>query len=283
MMEIRNLEDIDFDTLIQGFERAFADYEIHFEKDEVRSMLKRRGYNPKLSFAAFDNGGIVAFTLNGTGLFNGVPTAYDTGTGTAKDYRGQGLAGRIFSHSISYLKDSGIRQYLLEVLQNNSNAIAVYRRMNFETAREFNCFRQVITDIRKQGRVVADCKIESVGIDFVCKSQSFCEFCPSWQNSMESIERGVSELQFLGATINGLPAGCCVFDPNSGDLTQIAVDRGFRRRGIASRLLEEAIKRMKTDFVKVINVESGGGGLTGFLESKNIPLASRQFEMLRQF
>lgn len=37
-------------------------------------MLKRRGYNPQLSFAAFDNGEIVAFTLNGTGTFNGVPT-----------------------------------------------------------------------------------------------------------------------------------------------------------------------------------------------------------------
>jgi len=83
-MAIRNLEHTDFDTLFHGFEKAFADYEIHFEKDEVRSMLIRRGYNPKLSFAAFVNNEIVAFTLNGTGTFNGIPTAYNTGTGTVK-------------------------------------------------------------------------------------------------------------------------------------------------------------------------------------------------------
>lgn len=95
-MEIRNLEHTDFETIFHGFKKAFADYEIHFEKEEVRSMLKRRGYNPQLSFAAFDNDEIVAFTLNGTGTFNGVLTAYDTGTGTIKQYRGQSIAGKIF-------------------------------------------------------------------------------------------------------------------------------------------------------------------------------------------
>lgn len=50
-------------------------------------MLIRRGYESRLSFAAFADGEIVAFTLNGVGQFNGIPTAYDTGTGTVKDYR----------------------------------------------------------------------------------------------------------------------------------------------------------------------------------------------------
>ena len=38
-MEIRNLEHTDFETIFHGFKKAFADYEIHFEKEEVRSML----------------------------------------------------------------------------------------------------------------------------------------------------------------------------------------------------------------------------------------------------
>ena len=102
-MEIKNLENTDFDTIFRGFQRAFADYEIHFEMEEVREMLHRRGYSPRLSFAAFDKDEIVAFTLNGTGYFNGLPSAYDTGTGTAKEHRGQGLAGKIFNQSIPYL------------------------------------------------------------------------------------------------------------------------------------------------------------------------------------
>ena len=141
-MEIRDLEHTDFETLFHGFEKAFADYEIHFEKEEVRSMLRRRGFNPKLSFAAFENDEIIAFTLNGIGTFNGIPTAYDTGTGTVKQYRGQNIAGKIFTYSLPFLQKAGISQYLLEVLQNNQKAITVYRRMNFEVTREFDCFRQ---------------------------------------------------------------------------------------------------------------------------------------------
>lgn len=117
MVEIRNLENADFDTLFDAFERAFADYAISFGKEEVRSMLVRRGYDSRLSFAALDDGEIVAFTLNGIGIFNGIPTAYDAGTGTVSEYRGRGIAGKIFSYSLPYLKESGVRQYLLEVLQ----------------------------------------------------------------------------------------------------------------------------------------------------------------------
>ena len=279
-MEITNLENTDFDTIFRGFQRAFADYEIHFEKEEVREMLRRRGYTPRLSFAAFDNDEIVAFTLNGIGSFNGLPSAYDTGTGTAKEYRGQGLAGKIFNHSIPYLKEAGIDQYVLEVLQNNTNAIAVYRKMNFDTSREFDCFRQTIENIHNPTPAEIDYSIKPIGIDEVKAAQTFLDFAPSWQNSIESIERGEAALTFLGAGIEGKLAGFCVFDPATGDLTQIAVKPEYRRRGIASQLLKSAIEAMKTDFIKVLNVSSDNQTLPLFLESKNIPLATKQFEMI---
>lgn len=278
-LEIRSLEHIDFDTLFRGFENAFADYDIPFEKDEVRSMLERRGYNPSLSFAAFDDGQIVAFTLNGTGMFNGIQTAYDTGTGTVKQYRGRGIAGRIFAHSIPFLKDAGIRQYLLEVLQTNRQAISVYRRMNFEVTREFDCFRQSVGEIDCSG-FNAGCVVSTVGADAICQAQSCCDFSPSWQNSNDSIIRGISGLTCLGSFIDGQMVGHCVFDANSGDLTRIAVRKDFRRRGIATRLLREAVTRLKTDFIKVLNIEAGNVSLPAFLRSRNILPASKQFEMM---
>ena len=278
-MGIKNLEHTDFETLFHGFEKAFADYEIHFEKEEVRSMLKRRGYNPQLSFAAFDNGKIVAFTLNGTGTFNGVPTAYDTGTGTVKQYRGQHIARRIFTHSLPFLKEAGVSQYLLEVLQNNQKAIGVYRRMNFEVTRELDCFRQTIEHIDYR-KVNTDCGIEQVDTNSIREAQLYCDFTPSWQNSFESIERGISELTCLGAFLDGKMVGYCVFDIHTGDLTQIAVSSKYRRKGIASRLLQEAIARLKTDFIKVLNISSDNPTMCAFLKNNNIPLASKQFEMI---
>lgn len=278
-MEIRNLEHIDFDTLFHGFGKAFADYEIHFEKEEVCSMLMRRGYNPKLSFAAFVNDEIVAFTLNGIGTFNGIFTAYDTGTGTVKEYRGQNIAGQIFNYSLPFLKEMGIKQYLLEVLQNNQSAIAVYRRMNFNVTREFDCFRQTIEQIDNL-KMNVDCFIEQVDTDSIRQSQNWCDFYPSWQNSFESIERGISNLMSIGAFLNGKMVGHCVFDVHTGDLTQIAVQNEYRRKGIASRLLKEAIVRLETDYIKILNISSDNSTMPAFLQSKNIPLVNKQFEMI---
>ena len=281
-MDIRNLENIDFDTLFEGFSNAFSDYEIHFDKDEVHSMLIRRGYVPNLSFAAFEGGKIVAFTLNGIGMFNGIRTAYDTGTGTVKDYRGCGLAGEIFRYSLPFLRQAGISQYLLEVLQNNHKAITVYRRMKFDTTREFDCFKQSIAGIDNHHsiRQCANLRIELIDTAIVRQAQSFCDFYPSWQNSIESIERGASELTCIGAFYLDELVGFCVFDRKSGDLTQIAVRKENRKQGVASRLLSEVIKQMSTDFVKVINVPSDNLSLLAFLKSKNIPLMNKQFEMV---
>lgn len=280
-MEIRSLENVGFDELFEVFANAFSDYEIHFDKSEVQDMLTRRGYVPSLSFGAFEEGKIVAFTLNGIGMYNDKKTAYDTGTGTVKEYRGHGLAGEIFRYSLPFLKQEGISQYLLEVLQNNHKAITVYRRMQFETTREFDCFKQSIANINNLNGVkeCTDLRIDLIDAATVRRAQSFCDFYPSWQNSIESIERGGAELTCIGAFALNELVGFSVFDRKSGDLTQIAVRKENRRQGVASQLLSEVIRQMRADFVKVINVSSDNLSLPAFLKSKKIPLMNKQFEM----
>lgn len=74
--------------------------------------------------------------------------------------------------------------------------------------------------------------------------------------------------------------GYCVFDSVTGDLSQIAVHNEFRRNGIGTQLLREATARMSADIIKVLNIPSDNDTLSRFLESKNIGIASRQYEML---
>lgn len=167
----------------------------------------------------------------------------------------------------------------MEVLKNNQKAINVYRRINFEVTREFDCFRQTIEQIDNR-KVNTDCIIEQVDTNSIKQAQHYCDFNPSWQNSMESIERGISELTCLGAFLNGKMVGYCVFDVHTGDLSQMAVQSEYRRKGIASRLLQETLVRLETDFVKVLNICSDNPTMPTFLQSKNIPLASKQFEMV---
>lgn len=207
-MEIKSLENTCFGTLFEAFGQAFADYEVQLDETQLRRMLRRRGFDPRLSFAAFDGERIAAFTLNGTGNFNGLPTAYDTGTGTLEAYRGQGLAAKVFEHSIPYLREAGIRQYLLEVLQHNTKAVSVYRKLGFETAREFNYSIQQGAHVHL-GAKIPDiaCTVTPVDVGRFAPDPQFWDFMPSWQNSPEAIRRAAGDFAGLSARAEGDTGG----------------------------------------------------------------------------
>lgn len=279
-MEIRPLTDTDFDTLAEAFARAFAGYDTQWNPEELRRMLRRRGFDPHLSFAAFDGDRIAAFTLNGIGDFNGLRTAYDTGTATLPDYRAQGLATRIFEHSLPHLQAAGVRQYLLEVLRHNTKAISVYRKLGFETTREFDYFRQERPQLRLP--VATPLDLRDIDPTATAPFERFRDFRPSWQNDFASVTRGAEELVAFAAYVQEQPVGYCITEPASGDIAQIAVDPLFRRRGIGSGLLARAAEASRTGAVKVINTESRCPSIAGFLAARNIPRAGRQFEMVRK-
>ena len=271
-MEIKSLENTCFGTLFEAFGQAFAYYEVQLDETQLRRMLRRRGFDPRLSFAAFDGERIAAFTLNGTGNFNGLPTAYDTGTGTLEAYRGQGLAAKVFEHSIPYLREAGIRQYLLEVLQHNTKAVSVYRKLGFETAREFNYSIQQGAQVHL-GAKIPDiaCTVTPVDVGRFAPDPQFWDFMPSWQNSPEAIRRAAGDFAGLSARAEGTQVGYCIFEPASGDIALIAVDKRYRRRGIATSLLREALRLNKADSVKALNNEAGWESLTAFLRRRTSP------------
>lgn len=282
-MEIKSLGEIDFDTIFDAFSMAFADYELQLDKNQLRAMLQRRGFRPDLSFAAFDKNKIVAFTFNGIGYFNGIATAYDTGTGTLKEYRGKGLATKIFEHSIPYFRKEGIKQYLLEVLQYNTKAISVYRKLGFNTIREFYYFRQKNENINFDLPTHnIEYPVRQINIENFELPDTFGDFHPSWQNSLESIQRDINSFVCLGAFSDDKLIGYCVFEPNSGDITLIAVDKENRRKGIASLLLKEVAQLNKSDSIKVINTDISCSSITNFLKAKNIEITGTQFEMIKE-
>ena len=74
----------------------------------------------------------------------------------------------------------------------------------------------------------------------------------------------------------------CLLESNSGDATQIGVDRKYRRNGIGTQLIKEILKYNLHDLVKIINIETECELITGFLQPNSIPLCGKQFEMIKQ-
>ena len=281
MVDIR-IKSLKSRELFEAFRQAFAEYEMQLNRAELQAMLKRRGFDPEFSFAAFDGDKIVSFTCNGIGDFNGIRTAYDTGTGTLKDYRGTGLATRVFESSIPYLKEAGIKEYLLEVLQHNTGAVSVYRKIGFRVTREFYYFRAENRQVRNEVHVDIPYTLQAIRIEDHVSISDFWDFKPSWQNSLEAIGRAADTFVCLGVFTEDRLVGYGVFEPVSGDVTQIAVDRSFRRKGIGSLLFQKMLEMNKLNSVKILNTDVTCDSMTAFLRSKNIDPTGKQFEMIRQ-
>ena len=281
-LAIKSLLNTSFEVLYESFSKAFKDYEIQLNKDELIEMLQRRGFNAALSFGAFDNNELVAFTFNGIGNHNGIKTAYDTGTGTVKEHRGRGLATQIFEYSIPHLKEAGIKQYLLEVLQHNQAAISVYQKLDFKIEREFNYFVQKRDEVKlKPKKSSIDYVIQPIEFDSLMDYSHFCDFMPSWQNSLEAIKRRIDTFLLTGAFYNEKLVGYCVFEPNSGDITQIAINKEYRRSGIGTMLLKNAMSHNEHTHIKCTNTQLECSAITRFFAAQNMDESGKQFEMIR--
>lgn len=280
----RSLEAVSIDDIYQSFYHAFCDYDFQLTQLELETMIIRRGFVAALSFGAFHNDRLVSFTLNGIGMLNGLKTAYDTGTGTIKEYRGKGLAKQVFAFSVGPLKAAGVEQYLLEVLQHNAPAVAVYTGVGFAVSREFNYFKQTLSELRlPAAHLPQGYSIRPIGLDSTEDMMKYWDFIPSWQNSFDSVGRKLADFLLLGAfqQTTGSLAGYCIFDPVSGDITQLAVDKGHRRKGIASALLEQAKHQIRGQVMKLTNTEVSCQGITAFAEYIGLVLGGKQFEMIK--
>lgn len=281
MIQIKSLKGISIDDLYESFRNAFSDYEVKINKPQLEALLSRRGYNPEFSFGVFSDKKLVAFTFNGIGEFNGLLTAYDTGTGTTVEYRRQGLAKKIFLHSLPFLREAGIQQYLLEVLHNNEGAISLYRKLGFEITREFNYCVTPMNEIKASDKSLG--KIYTIQQDIELSEETmsqFWDFKPAWQNSFESITRNRESFITIGAFFNKILAGYAIFEPSSGDLCQLAVDKNHRRKGIATNLLYKVLKLNQANVLKIMNTEKNCGSINKFLKANSINPIGSQYEMV---
>lgn len=283
MISIQPLDKISFDTIFKAFTEAFRSYEFQLNKEGLQAMLHRRGFVPGLSFGAFENDNLVSFTLNGIGYYNGIKTAYDTGTGTLEAYRGKGLASKIFKTAVPYLKEAGMVQYVLEVLQHNPNAVSVYRKLGFKVSQEFNYFMSANADVKLTAiKLPPELTVKETSLEKLKDISEFWDFTPSWQNSFEAINRCLSDFKIFGVFHGHKLVGYGVFEPRSGDITQIAVDQDYRRQGIGSALLKKMIKINQSASVKLINSEITSTAMLHFLEANGISLKGKQFEMIKE-
>lgn len=268
--------------LHQTFLNAFADYivPIQLDNEQFRAKLQREGILPEFCVAAFDGDKMAGFILTGLGEWQGLPTAYNAGTGVLPAYRGNGLTQQLYTFLLPKLRESGVESCLLEVIKENTPALKSYQQVGMQTTRSLDCFR-----VKKEELLLEADTPENITIGKATKPdwkvyQSFWDITPTWQNSILAIKRSRNDNVVLEARDqNNAICGYIVVFPGSGAVAQLAVAHSYRNQGIGSALLREAVKLVQAPVLLCINVDTAGTGVISFLKQRYFKPILQQYEM----
>lgn len=277
------LTEHDMPALHQTFLQAFADYlvPIQLNEEQFNTKLRREGIEPGFCVAAYDGDKMVGFIMTGLGEWQGKPTAYNGGTGVLPAYRNQKLTRRLYNFLVQKLRQSGVEQCLLEVIQENTAALKSYEGVGMSVTRSLDCFRSP-----KQELLLEAPAPEGVSIAKAVKPcwdvyQEWWDMRPTWQNSIDAIKRSKSDAVILEAhDAEQVLCGYIIFYPLNGAIAQFAVHRSYRRAGVGTALLREATKLTESLNLMLINIDTAAPDFINYLKRCHFKRVLGQYEML---
>jgi len=274
LTDVRPLTGISFDTLAAAFNDAFSDYAVPMTMtaEALEMMQRRRGYVPEASLGAFDGERIVGFALT---CIDG-DRAYNSGTGVAVSHRRHGIARELMNRVSELLAARGAISYLLEVIESNERAVALYRSVGFEERRRFQCWRHVGRASARPGGLKPALRVVEIANADLDAIASNADVELAWQNSVVAIRRAIEPHVVLGDE-----NGAVVFFPKSGDLPLLTVRRDARRCGIGTQLLAAAVARAGKP-LRILNVDDRDRGIAAFMTATGAEPLVRQIEMIRK-
>lgn len=262
MIAIRSLAGVSFETMTAAFNDAFSDYDIpaKYTTEYLTNLVTRRGYRPDLAVGAFDGDRLVGFVFN---CLDG-DEAYNSGTGVVISHRRQGIARELMQRSVATLP---AKRYILEVIETNARAAALYRDLGFVETRRLQCWTYAASSEQR----VASGFSPARGSPLAAR-QGWFDMRPSWQNSIASLRRASEPYEVLGDD-----RGFVVVFPSNGDVPLLAVRGDQRRRGVGRSLLSAAANHIGKP-LRIMNVEDR---FEPFLERVGAKKLVRQIEMVR--
>ena len=132
-VELRSLEREHLARIVECQQDAFSDYPVPAALDEVALSvyLRETGVSMTHSWGAYPDGELVAFCL---GAVRGRRAA--SGARARWSHTAVGHRQSVLERTLESLRDAGAEQVGLEVLEQNTGAIALYRKHGFELHRK---------------------------------------------------------------------------------------------------------------------------------------------------
>lgn len=273
-MQIKTLNKLPFNSIIDCFYKSFADYFV--DVNRPAAFWKKRWQSDQvdfnLSFGMFDEEQLVGFILNGIGIYEGKKTAFNAGTGVIPTYRGQRIVKQLYDHCLPIFRKEEIKNCELEVIQENDKAIRAYQSVGFEIIKNYQCF---------SGELKTK-SINNTSISFQnIKTPNWKKYSPlnpyghAWGNSKTSIEI-VKTYDCWEMVHNTELIGYFIVHPTSGTIAQLEVkNQNWSKYGA---LLLHKIGSIQSK-VKINNLDKKDKIKIEFLQTIGLKNTVNQYEM----
>lgn len=278
-IQIRQLKDTDIISLHAAFNLAFSTYDVPLQlsrPDFERRLWKKLHCSTEQSWVATLNNHLLGFVLHTRVTNHDGHALYNGGTGVIPEFRGQGIARKLYKTSIDFaIKDQSTKSIFLEYISGNTIAKQLYSSLGFEATRSLKCFKGDHISIKRANR---NCQLKIVKTFNPEKYLGFCDYVPTIGDSNEQIIYNLENELILEAHVDGL-AGYVIFQPDIGRISQLAVSGSHRRSGIGSALIKRVCNMSKNRFITFMNIPSTEQGMLQFLTSLGFRNEVDQVEM----
>lgn len=279
MIELRTLQNIEIEELVEVFNLSFSDYILPFKLTKEQLVEKMESENVSLAYSvgAFESGKLIAFILHFSTIVGDEKIVYNGGTGVIPSKRGKELTYKMYEYILPVLKAENVRSIQLEVLTDNAQAIRSYQKVGFEKKRNLACFKGQINP----KKTANPAEIREINAYDWHHLASFWDFHPTWQNAIEVMEKLSLTNVAFGAFIKGNLVGYIIFNPKTNRVHQFGVDKAYRKQGIGSQLFAHIAENKEISF-STINIDEKATETIHFLLQLGFENYINQLEMMLQ-
>lgn len=274
MYQYATLAHTSYEQITECFNLAFSDYTlpVAMRAEQLRQYFEMCGVERDLSCGAFINGQLVGFIFYVSGIYQGQRTVFDVGTGVIPVHRGKQVCSHLFAFAEERLAQVVDNSYL-EVLQQNTRAIRLYKRHGFAIKREY-------VVLRSSGMAAQDEIFSVKEKDFSQFDLRTVEHCISPQPSFEHCTDVLRKNPHLYGVRywerEEQISAFCIFRRQNGAIVQL----GYQDLSDLRRIVQ-GIQAEYSD-VTVKNIDGTYSQLLDMLLSLGFREAARQFEMCKR-
>ena len=279
---IRSFRPADLTDMYLVFLDSFSDYQVPFKLSKeqfVRKFVQKLKIDFNLSLGAFDGDAVMGFIFSTVNYYEQKLTAYNGGTGVRPRYRRKGIVKALYDYMLPLLAGREVKQCVLEVLTTNIRAIKAYENIGFIKSKYLKCYKLESEFLLSRASKIPLQFVKALEPDWY-QYEKFYDYYPTFLDSRLMINENLANEEIIEVRTDGLLAGCAIYQPALGRISQIAVNPKFRGVGVGRSLIQYIYRNSQQKALTMINVNENARDTVNFFETLGFENQLDQFEMV---